>query len=81
MTKQQRNEKFATDFSLWLRNRTRDGLAMFRNPDPIDSRLGFITTDIDYYWSNYKTGKFMFIEEKAYMEEPDWSQHKSFQKI
>lgn len=45
-----------TDFSAWLRIQ----------PE-IDSRKeGFITTDIDYLWRNYKTGEWMILEEKTH---------------
>lgn len=35
-----------SDFSAWLRRQSE-----------IDSNKGFITTDIDYLWKNYKTGQ------------------------
>jgi hypothetical protein len=44
-----------TDFSAWLR----------KQPE-IDSAKGFITTDIDYLWKNYKTGEWMLLEEKTH---------------
>lgn len=45
-----------SDFSAWLRNQ----------PE-IDSKAeGFITTDIDYLWRNYKTGEWMILEEKTH---------------
>ena len=45
-----------SDFSAWLR----------LQPE-IDSKTeGFITTDIDYLWKNYKTGDWMILEEKTH---------------
>lgn len=44
-----------TDFSKWLR----------AQPE-IASEKGFITTDIDYLWRNYKTGEWMILEEKTH---------------
>lgn len=45
-----------SDFSAWLR----------LQPE-IDSKTeGFITTDIDYLWKNYKTGEWMILEEKTH---------------
>jgi len=44
-------------FSEWLRNQPK-----------IDSSLGFIASDIDYVWKNYKTGLWVYIEEKCHME-------------
>jgi hypothetical protein len=49
------NDGKDTDFSAWLR----------RQPE-IDSQKGFITTDIDYLWKNYKTGEWMILEEKTH---------------
>jgi len=54
MTKQ-RNDSHSTEFGLWLRVQ----------PE-IDSKLGYIATNIDYVWKNYKTGEWMIIEEKRY---------------
>jgi len=42
-----------TQFSDWLRKQKE-----------LDSSDGFVTTDLDYIWENYKSGKWMFIEEK-----------------
>lgn len=44
-----------SDFSSWLRRQSE-----------ISSEKGFITTDIDYLWKNYKTGKWMILEEKTH---------------
>ncbi|MCD6297942.1 MAG: hypothetical protein J7M30_12405 [Deltaproteobacteria bacterium] len=51
-----RFDSHSTEFGLWLRKQ--------RN---IDSSLGYIATNIDYVWRNYKTGDWMLIEEKRYM--------------
>ena len=52
MTQQSRNKE-STQFSEWLRNQ-----------DEIDSGLGFVASNIDYMWRNYKTKQWMLIEEK-----------------
>ena len=52
MTKK-RNDAHSTEFGLWLREQ----------PE-IDSRIGFVATNLDYIWHNYKTGDWMLIEEK-----------------
>lgn len=44
-----------TDFSAWLR----------QQPE-IDSQEGYITTDLDFIWTNYKTGEWMILEEKSH---------------
>ena len=44
-----------SDFSAWLR----------RQPE-IDSQDGYITTDLDFIWTNYKTGAWMILEEKCH---------------
>jgi len=55
MTKKCRYEEEATPFSLWLREQK-----------DLDSDLGFITTNVDYIWENYKSNKWMILEEKRY---------------
>ena len=57
MTKQ-RYDKHSTEFGLWLREQ-----------NPLDSSKGYIATNIDYIWCNYKTRKYVLIEEKRYMSE------------
>ena len=69
MTKQ-RFDAHSTEFGLWLREQKE-----------IDSALGYITTNIDYFWKNFKSGKFMLIEEKRYMAEPKPWQHKIFDQL
>lgn len=57
MTTQRRNTG-GTPFSNWLRRQKE-----------LDSKFGFVTTDIDYLWYNYKTKEYMIIEEKRYNSE------------
>jgi len=55
MTKK-RNDSHSTEFGLWLREQ-----------DEIDSKkYGYVTTNVDYLWRNYKNEKWMLIEEKRY---------------
>jgi hypothetical protein len=63
----QRKYPGASNFSNWLR--VQPG---------ISSELGFVATDIDYIWSNYKTGYWMLIEEKCKFAEPSFCQNKLF---
>jgi len=53
----------STKFSNWLRQQKE-----------LDSKDGYVTTDADYIWSNYKTGKFMIIEEKCQMQDVTFTQ-------
>ena len=62
-----RNDQHSTEFGLWLRKQRE-----------IDSSLGFVATNIDYKWENYKTGQWMFIEEKRYGRLVESSQRKQF---
>jgi hypothetical protein len=55
---QKRRDTHSTEFGLWLREQKE-----------IDSCLGFVTTNLDYIWTNYKTGEWMLIEEKRYNSE------------
>ena len=52
---EQRHDSHSTEFGLWLRNQKE-----------IDSSEGFLATNIDYVWENYKTRNWMMIEEKRY---------------
>lgn len=65
-----RYDSHSTEFGLWLREQSK-----------IDSSLGYVTTNIDFFWKNYLTGKFMLIEEKRYMSEVHNFQQRIFDKI
>lgn len=52
---QKRYDQHGTEFGSWLREQP-----------AIDSKLGFVASNIDYIWHNYKTGEWMLIEEKRY---------------
>jgi len=69
MTKK-RNDNHSTEFGLWLREQSE-----------IDSKLGFTTSNIDYVWHNYKTGEWMFVEEKRHGAKMSFSQHQIFKKV
>ena len=58
MTLQAYDKSQHTPFSNWIREQ----------PE-IDSKLGFITTNIDFLWESYKTNEWMLIEEKRYRGE------------
>ena len=51
MTKR-RNDSHSTEYGLWL-----------RDEPSIDSSLGYVATNIDYIWRNYKTGEGKPIQE------------------
>jgi len=65
-----RNDSHSTEFGLWLRDQRE-----------IDSGIGFIATNIDFMWSNYKTGQWMIIEEKRYKSDPSRSQRGQFNQL
>lgn len=70
MTKQ-RIDLHSTEFGIWLR----------QQPE-IDSRIkGFIATNVDYMWRNFRTGEWMFIEEKRYGAEVKFPQNEMFEII
>ena len=60
----------ATPFSDWLREQVE-----------IDSSLGYVTTNVDFLWSNYKTGRWMLVEEKRYGGHPSYSQREQFRML
>lgn len=63
-----RYDKHSTEFGLWLRKQRE-----------IDSRYGFVASNLDYIWQNYKTKQWMLIEEKRYMANLTWSQMRLFE--
>jgi len=66
----QRNDNHSTEFGEWLRKQKE-----------IESELGFVASNIDYLWSNYKTKKWMLIEEKRYNCEINFCQKELFTKL
>lgn len=56
---QKRRDEHSTEFGNWIREQ----------PE-IDSGLGYVATNIDYVWRNYKTGEWMFLEEKRHGSQP-----------
>lgn len=66
----ERNDSHSTEFGLWLRRQK-----------GIDSSLGYVATNLDYIWSNYKNGRWMLIEEKRYNSLMRLSQEQMFKKL
>jgi len=66
----QRFDEHSTEFGIWLRKQKE-----------IDSTLGYVTTNLDFFWKNYKTGQFMLLEEKRHMTEPKYFQQKIFDQL
>ena len=64
---QKRRDNHSTEFCLWLREQ----------PE-IDSKLGYVATNIDYLWRNYNTGRWMLLEEKRYGRKPKYYQQQLF---
>jgi len=67
---QKRRDNHSTEFGLWLRDQ-----------QEIDSSLGYVTTNIDYVWKNYKTGEWMILEEKRYNGSVKFYQKEIFKKL
>lgn len=66
----QRYDEHSTEFGLWLREQA-----------ILESSLGFVATNLDYIWNNYKTGQWMLIEEKRHGGTVTFSQNRIFQLI
>jgi len=62
-----RHDNHSTEFGLWLREQ-----------NGIDSSLGFVASNIDFFWRNYKTGLWMLLEEKRFMANLKTFQAKMF---
>jgi len=69
-TTRKRIDSHSTEFGLWIRKQ-----------DKVASSRGYAATDLDYIWTNYKTGDWMLIEEKRYMSKVRWSQGEIFKTI
>jgi hypothetical protein len=69
MTRQRYDDK-GTEFGDWLRVQP-----------ALDSRHGYIATNLDYVWGNYKTGKWMLIEEKRFMGDVSLAQRTLLKKV
>mgnify|MGYP001589208830 CR=1 FL=1 len=65
-----RYDSHSTEFGLWLREQ----------PE-IESILGFVATNLDFIWANYKTGEWMLIEEKRHSGAVRLYQQQLFDKI
>lgn len=77
MTKK-RNDDHSTEFGLWLRNVAQDKITILRVPDLLDSKLGFVSTNVDYMWLNRNTGEWMLVEEKRHNNQIEFPQSRSF---
>lgn len=66
MTKQ-RNDTHSTEFGLWLRQQLP---GQHTDVTSIDSQFGYLATNVDYVWHNWKTRKWIFIEEKRFGRKP-----------
>jgi len=62
-----RNDNHSTEFGLWLREQK-----------VIDSKKGFLASNLDFIWTNYKNKKWLLIEEKRYMAKIKQWQRKMF---
>lgn len=65
-----RYDSHSTEFGLWLREQ----------PE-VDSSFGFVATNLDYIWTNHKTGEWMLIEEKRHGGLIQFYQQRLFDKI
>jgi len=62
-----RFDEHSTEFGLWLR----------KQPE-IESKKGYVATNIDFLWANYKNGFWMLLEEKRHGGKPTKSQIELF---
>lgn len=66
----QRNDNHSTEFGLWLRKQ-----------EQIDSKDGYVASNLDYIWRNYKTNEWMLIEEKRYNGNITYAQGQIFKTL
>ncbi len=65
-----RNDNHSTEFGLWLREQ-----------DRLASIKGYLATNIDFVWTNHKTGKYILIEEKRHCSKLAQWQYEMFKSI
>ena len=65
-----RNDLHSTELGLWLREQKE-----------LDSKLGFVATNLDYIWKNYFTGLWLLLEEKRYNSKMTFSQKEMFRDL
>ena len=66
----QRNDNNGTEFEAWRRKQQH-----------LSSGLGYLATDVDFIWRNYKTKQFMFVEEKCKMSTMTGPQYETFKMV
>ena len=66
----ERQDTHSTEFGLWLRRQ-----------QEIDSSFGFVATNLDYIWANYRTGEWMLIEEKRHGGVVHFYQQQLFERL
>lgn len=59
-----------TNFGKWLRTN-----------DQLDSSNGYVATDVDYVWNDYKSNRFMLIEEKCNKATSSFPQSQTFKML
>jgi len=71
MTTRPRYDEHSTEFGLWLREQ-----------EPLSSKkYGYVTTNIDYLWENYKSLEYMYVEEKRFNSWPTFAQRQAYQRL
>ena len=63
----QRIDKHSTEYGLWTRGQLP---GQKTKVSVLDSSVGFVASNIDFVWRNYKTNEWMLIEEKRYGCQP-----------
>lgn len=69
-TTRKRFDTHSTEFGLWLREQKE-----------LDSALGYVATNLDYIWCNYKTGDWMLLEEKRHGAMIKFYQKELFERV
>jgi len=70
------SETSCTEFSKWLRNNGGYGKPLSSSYDS-----GFVTTNVDYMWKNYRTGNFLLLEEKRERCLPTYAQWEMYKTL
>ena len=76
-----RNDGHSTEYGLWTRDQKNLASKKLNYDGTENDVYGFVATNLDYIWGNYRTGKWMLHEEKRFMCELTYSQENLYKAL
>lgn len=77
----QRNDEHSTEYGIWTRKQEALPSKRLNYDGTINEKYGFVSTNLDFVWGNYITGRWMIHEEKRFMSALTYSQEKLYRKL